>query len=272
MPRGIGIIKKLAARVAQQLIDAVPPGTQTLAQVLAQGQIANDFIDFTAIAAPVAPAGGVVRLWPESNELRARFGTSAGVGLSIRNLATNGVLFASSNNLGLAGGEGGTPGDPHMVFGPGGSITMGSLVSLGWAANPNPTQVADDVAFERDVANRAKVTDGGAGLGDFLVKDLFFDGASSLDVKLSTSQAQLIVTAGDGSSGQVASGDFLVSPGGSYFLDVSGNNAFITSGSGTPEGVVTGSVGCVFMRLDGGASTTLYVKESGVGNTGWVAK
>lgn len=46
----------------------------------------------------------------------------------------------------------------------------------------------------------------------------------------------------------------------------------IRRGSGTPEGAVTAPVGAVFVRSDGGASTTLYVKESGTGNTGWVAK
>ena len=45
-----------------------------------------------------------------------------------------------------------------------------------------------------------------------------------------------------------------------------------TSGAGTPEGAVTAPVGSLFTRTDGGASTTLYVKESGTGNTGWVAK
>lgn len=45
-----------------------------------------------------------------------------------------------------------------------------------------------------------------------------------------------------------------------------------TSGAGTPEGVVTAAIGSLFTRTDGGASTTLYVKESGTGNTGWVAK
>lgn len=47
----------------------------------------------------------------------------------------------------------------------------------------------------------------------------------------------------------------------------------ILTGSGTPEGVITASPPCVWLRTDGGASTTLYVKESGVNtNTGWVAK
>lgn len=46
----------------------------------------------------------------------------------------------------------------------------------------------------------------------------------------------------------------------------------IFQGAGSPEGVVTGLVGSIFLRTDGGANTTLYVKESGTGNTGWVAK
>jgi hypothetical protein len=44
-------------------------------------------------------------------------------------------------------------------------------------------------------------------------------------------------------------------------------------GSGTPLGNVVANVGSTFHRTDGGASTSLYVKESGNGaSTGWVAK
>ena len=46
----------------------------------------------------------------------------------------------------------------------------------------------------------------------------------------------------------------------------------VTTGIGTPEGAVTAAVGSLHTRTDGGAATTLYVKESGAGNTGWVAK
>lgn len=46
----------------------------------------------------------------------------------------------------------------------------------------------------------------------------------------------------------------------------------IRTGSGSPEGAVTGSVCDLFLRQNGGASSTLYIKESGSGNTGWVAK
>lgn len=47
---------------------------------------------------------------------------------------------------------------------------------------------------------------------------------------------------------------------------------FDSAGSGTPEGVVAASVGSTYRRTNGGAGTSFYVKESGSGNTGWVAK
>ncbi len=43
------------------------------------------------------------------------------------------------------------------------------------------------------------------------------------------------------------------------------------TGTGSPESVVTAIVGSLFVRTDGTASTTLYAKTSGTGNTGWVA-
>jgi hypothetical protein len=46
---------------------------------------------------------------------------------------------------------------------------------------------------------------------------------------------------------------------------------YIKSGTGSPEGVETADVGSIFLRTNGGAATTLYVKETGTGNTGWVA-
>lgn len=45
-----------------------------------------------------------------------------------------------------------------------------------------------------------------------------------------------------------------------------------SAGNGSPEGVLAAPVGSLYSRLDGGANTTLYVKESGAGNAGWVAK
>lgn len=57
-----------------------------------------------------------------------------------------------------------------------------------------------------------------------------------------------------------------------YFYGDKANNVFDGFGSGTPEGVVAAAVGSTYRRTDGGAGTSFYVKESGTGNTGWVAK
>jgi len=46
-----------------------------------------------------------------------------------------------------------------------------------------------------------------------------------------------------------------------------------SSGFGSPEGVVVGSPGDLYVDLNGGVGLTFWVKETGVGtNTGWAAK
>ena len=69
----------------------------------------------------------------------------------------------------------------------------------------------------------------------------------------STTTGALVVSGGAGIAGAV-------------------NSLYQRVGSGAPEGVVTAPVGAVFHRTNGGAGTSFYVKESGTGNTGWVAK
>ena len=44
------------------------------------------------------------------------------------------------------------------------------------------------------------------------------------------------------------------------------------TGNGNPNGVVTANVGSIYTNLTGSSFSTLYVKESGSGNTGWVSK
>lgn len=44
-------------------------------------------------------------------------------------------------------------------------------------------------------------------------------------------------------------------------------------GNGSPASKVAAPVGAIYLRLDGAAGSTLYVKEAGgTGNTGWTAK
>lgn len=52
------------------------------------------------------------------------------------------------------------------------------------------------------------------------------------------------------------------------------NSPSVLSGMGTPEGSVLAVMGSLYLRTDGGAATSVYVKETGNGatKTGWVAK
>jgi hypothetical protein len=57
-----------------------------------------------------------------------------------------------------------------------------------------------------------------------------------------------------------------------FTLGVAATSPRVVSGSVAPENVVTAPVGSLYLRTGGGAATSFYVKESGTGNTGWVAK
>lgn len=46
----------------------------------------------------------------------------------------------------------------------------------------------------------------------------------------------------------------------------------IYTGAGSPESVVTAPAGSFYLNTSGGAGLSIYVKESGAGNTGWIAK
>lgn len=80
---------------------------------------------------------------------------------------------------------------------------------------------------------------------------------------LRSANGQLSVRLGnDTGSGSVLAGGY----------NFANGSLIMASGTGAPEGVITANVGSIWLRTNGGASTTLYVKESGTGNTGWIAK
>ena len=55
------------------------------------------------------------------------------------------------------------------------------------------------------------------------------------------------------------------------FLAVAGNlgSAVVFEGDGTPEGVVPGAPGSLFLSVNNPAGATAYIKTSGTGPTGW---
>jgi hypothetical protein len=54
-------------------------------------------------------------------------------------------------------------------------------------------------------------------------------------------------------------------------LNKSDNAVGVFFTSGDPEGSLTAGIGSLALRDDGSGGTTVYIKESGTGNTGWVA-
>lgn len=50
------------------------------------------------------------------------------------------------------------------------------------------------------------------------------------------------------------------------------SNPYTTWGSASPESAITAPVGSVYLRTTAGSGTTAYYKESGTGNTGWIAR
>lgn len=52
---------------------------------------------------------------------------------------------------------------------------------------------------------------------------------------------------------------------------ITNNGSVWRTGTGSPEGVVTAPIGSLYSRSDGSTDTAVYRKETGSGNTGWVA-
>lgn len=82
--------------------------------------------------------------------------------------------------------------------------------------------------------------------------------------------AELIGTGDDGYAGIAhESGKYFII--GKNGIEMTGGLRWV-SGTGSPEGSITAPVGSIYTRTDGSTSTTLYVKTSGTGNTGWTNK
>lgn len=121
-----------------------------------------------------------------------------------------------------------------------------------------------------------KFLNGVSSSGTFQLQVSDPDGSSAVDaLKMTGDGGRLITSAHIEPSGNGAKDIGTVNNKwrkGIFSDDVSVNGATWSTGTGSPEGAVTAIVGSLYSRLDGGATTTLYVKTSGAGNTGWTAK
>lgn len=58
----------------------------------------------------------------------------------------------------------------------------------------------------------------------------------------------------------------------SFGINATSVNPTIFAGTGSPESVVSANPGSLYLNRSGGTAVSLYVKESGSGNTGWIGK
>jgi hypothetical protein len=157
--------------------------------------------------------------------------------------------------------------DPKLLFEPSATtLTTGnSLGSIDWISVDNSVNSAGVVGRISLVANQAF---SGVGNSNFIF-------TTSQGVAGTLSEAMRINYTREV---QINNSTDL----GAYNLQVTGDTYIsgkirlgaidIVNGTGSPEGAVTAPAGSMYLNTTAGAGTTLYVKESGAGNTGWVAK
>jgi hypothetical protein len=113
-------------------------------------------------------------------------------------------------------------------------------------------------------------------VSDVLLSVLNVDGdaakfglTSSGNTTISTGGAKNVLIQSNGTTVATFYPSGNVSLTGKVFLDEA-SNVFLSSGTGSPEGVVTAGIGSVWLRKNGSSASTLYLKETGTGNTGWI--
>jgi hypothetical protein len=183
-------------------------------------------------------AASIMLLGAGNGTGEVQFGTSS---VNIRNFGGAMSLYGDTVSIGSAG------------------VVLGSDDCLGWASTTGASGSAMTVGLFRD-ANQVLAQRNGTNAQTFRIYETD-SGANDEYLELSAAAGTNLIrpqATGTGTASVVR-----------YHTTTT---VFWTSGSGTPEGVVTAPVGSLFTRTDGGAATTLYVKESGTGSTGWVAK
>lgn len=153
------------------------------------------------------------------------------------------------------------------------NVTAGRSVAVGaTVSSPRTFSVGGSVAFERFNATPTVAIRGGtdATVGyEYRLNVTQADGLTISSAVIGAGQATYYLFQPSGTF-RIVAGSLEISTVGQGIV-FSGNLVWRT-GAGSPEGVVTAPVGSLYTRSDGGANTTLYVKESGAGDTGWVAK
>jgi hypothetical protein len=208
---------------------------------------------------------------PLVGETGTAIGTNSWITAHAHEISTWTQPWTINHNL-TAGGQ--TTFNPvsatdHVLIKPSASRAEGATVFSIKRSAAEGTNPSTDVL---KVLQNGFITVGGTNAGEIN----FQDGAGVAIASFASGLKQWLL-AGAGGNMEINSGT-----GGSYIRftafglklrdQASANEVVIKSGLNTPEGNFAAPVGSLFLRSNGGAGTTLYVKESGTGTTGWVGK
>jgi len=247
----------------------------------AEGEVTVDTDKETVVVHDGSTAGG--------HELRRKDDTIAGTEID-DNAITSGKISDSDNTFKVSTtdvvvNEGGADvdfrveGDTNANLivadagnnqvGLGGAIEAGYDVAVKGAGAP--LIVEGDTTGSAAVVIKNKNTAGDGALFALLNSNTGTTTANQVNFDLSSTNGRLVI-GWPGAAGTPSlwfqNDGMLINKNNGFSLD----GVFWSKGTGSPEGVVTAPVGSLFSRVDGGAGTVFYVKETGAGNTGWVAK
>jgi hypothetical protein len=179
---------------------------------------------------------------------------------------TNAKLRNSAGNS-VIGRTSGTAGDPADIVASNNGEYLrrsGGVLGFGGIADTDlPSTIARDTEVTAAVSAEATAR----------------DAAITAAIATHTASANNVTDAD--LAGAITAHEAAGDPHPGYLTAAEGNAAYqplaavlsmLHTGTGSPETVLTATVGHIYLRSDGGANTTLYVKESGSSNTGWVAK
>jgi hypothetical protein len=137
-------------------------------------------------------------------------------------------------------------------------IQLASTRSFGWSSGAIGS--ANDLVLERDAANTLAQRNG-TNAQTLRIYETYTDASNYERIEINASATTNTIKPAAAGTGTASKIDYYLTP-----------TVFMSSGTGSPEGVLTAGIGSTYHRTDGGAGTSFYVKESGAGNTGWVAK
>ena len=182
-----------------------------------------------------------------------------GLALRIPDTSTDNAVARFDGTGGALQGSGVTIGDDSNIgidSTAAGYLFIGSAGSGYAAAIQAHTGAAGATSTRRWWFGKQQAAETGSNAGSNFGIYAYDDSGSGLGYGLEINRATRKVT--------------VSTPGATAGLEFGSSGPRIMAGTGSPESVVSAPVGSLWLRTD--SSTTLYVKQTGTGNTGWIAK